>query len=172
MFSHFHVQLSIATHQLFLHPFRCWIIVLWTHVLHVCFPRFAHMLVEHVYYSFTFGSIFKILNYNFNAGRLDLKIKQNMRLCKVKIKFYLFYHQGFEHCLFWLSHISNGFVGGPILCQFVGGCRSLFFSCYETHARLLGIAYNLIGDFAIYVANNSQRVTKVSIDKSVRKLVK
>jgi hypothetical protein len=95
-----------------------------------------------------------------------------MRLCKVEIKFYLFYHQGFEHCLFRLSHTSNGFGGGPIICQFTGGCRSLFLSCYETHARLLGIAYSLIGDFAISIVSNSQRVTKASSDKSFKKLVK
>jgi hypothetical protein len=77
-----------------------------------------------------------------------------MKLCKDKIKFYLFYHQGFEHCLFQLSHTSNGFVGGLIICQFTCGCRILFLSCYETRVRLLGIAYNLIEDFTIYATSS------------------
>ncbi len=45
-----------------------------------------HTLDEYAFCSFTFGSIFQILNYNFNAKRRYLQIiKQDMKLCKIKI---------------------------------------------------------------------------------------
>jgi hypothetical protein len=42
--------------------------------MHACFLGFADMLGEYAMFSFTFGSIFLIVKYKFNVGRLDLNI--------------------------------------------------------------------------------------------------
>jgi hypothetical protein len=71
-----------------------------------------------------------------------------------------------------LSSRFCGFGGGPIICQFIGGWRTLFLSCCLTHDCLHGVAYNLCWGFAISFANNSQKVIKFFVDNSFRMLVK
>jgi hypothetical protein len=59
--------------------------------------------------------------------------------------------KGLNIVFFLLSHISHGFGGGPIICQFIGSYKIMFLSCCGTQAHLPRVAYSRLWGFTYFL---------------------